>query len=310
MVATNANITSLIQQAKPEVVSAIRTASEKTGVDFAYLLQNAAAESSLNPHAANTGSSARGLYQFIDSTWLETVDRHGAEHGLSAAASAISRDANGNPVVENPVIRRQILALRDNPQVAALMAAEFTKDNQATLESTLGRSVGSTELYMAHFLGAAGAGKFLSKMDVVPQARADALLPHAARANQAVFYQGGKALSVDQIYSRFADKFDDGEPAVAAASDIAAPATIAAVAPELAALQTAVAPASATRTTEFAAPSASPLKQWPTPDYLAQSSLLHEFVKRDGLPAFALDILQSLSLPGALTAMSTQEWKV
>lgn len=307
MLTATANISSLIQQAKPEVVSAIRAASDKTGVDFAYLLQNAATESSLNPSAHAAGSSARGLYQFIDSTWLETVERHGAEHGLGAAADAITRDANGKPVVANPAIRRQILALRDNPQVAALMAAEFTKDNQAALESTLGHSVGNTELYMAHFLGAAGAGKFLSKLDAAPQARADALLPHAAKANQAVFYQAGRALSVDQIYDRFADKFDESEPALAVASTVAPAATIAAVTPELAALSTAIEPVGSVPQREFALPVMLPSSQFLTTNYLSQNTLLHEFVKRDDLPAFALDMLQSLSLPGEVA--STRGWK-
>ncbi|MES2606321.1 MAG: transglycosylase SLT domain-containing protein [Pseudomonadota bacterium] len=309
MVNATANIATLIQQAKPEVVTAIRAASDKTGVDFAYLLQNAATESSFNPTAGNTGSSARGLYQFIDSTWLETVDRHGAEHGLGAAADAITRDSNGKPVVTNPAIRRQILALRDNPEVASLMAAEFTKDNQATLENTLGRSVGNTELYMAHFLGASGAGKFLSKLDAAPQARADTLLPHAAQANQAVFYKGGRALSVDQIYDRFADRFADSDPALAVANSIADAAIIAAPVPELAAISTAIAPVAMDSHVVFAMPVGLPQS------YLSVSNFSHDNSSYNNtplsnLPEFALEILQSLSLPGALTAVSTRGWKV
>lgn len=319
MVNAPANIATLIQQAKPEVVSAIRAASDKTGVDFAYLLQNAATESSFDTTAGNAGSSARGLYQFIDSTWLETVDRHGAEHGLGAAAEAITRDSNGKPVVTNPVIRRQILALRDNPEVASLMAAEFTKDNQATLETTLGRSVGNTELYMAHFLGASGAGKFLSKLDAAPQARADTLLPHAAQANQAVFYQAGRALSVDQIYDRFADRFADSDPALAVANGIADAATIAAPGQEVAALSTAIAPVSSPSHEVFALPVGLPQ------NYLSLDSFLHNNVlhnkvsyndfphnqpQHSNMPEFAFEILQSLSLPGTLTAVSTRGWKV
>ena len=86
---TISDINTLIRQAWPEVVSAIRQASNKTGVDFDYLLRNAAVESSLDPAAGNQSSSARGLYQFIDSTWLDMVDKHGGEHGLATAAAAI-----------------------------------------------------------------------------------------------------------------------------------------------------------------------------------------------------------------------------
>ncbi len=207
MVNSSVNISSLLGHAKPEVVSAIRKASEKTGVDFSYLVQNAAAESSLNPTAHSAGSSARGLFQFIDSTWLDTVDKHGAEHGLGKAAAAITRDSNGKPVVHDPAVRRQILAMRDNPNIAALMAAEFTKDNRATLESSLGRKVDNGELYMAHFLGASGAGKFISKKEQAPAALAAQLLPNAAHANHTVFFEAGKALSVNEVYGKLASPF-------------------------------------------------------------------------------------------------------
>jgi len=55
------------------VVSAIKEAAEKTGAGFDYLLRTARRESSLQPAAQASTSSARGLYQFIDSTWLTMV---------------------------------------------------------------------------------------------------------------------------------------------------------------------------------------------------------------------------------------------
>ena len=207
MVNSSVNIPSLVQHARPDVVKAIRNASDKTGVDFSYLLQNASAESHLNPVAHSGASSAKGLFQFIDSTWLDTVDRHGAEHGLGKAAAAITRDSNGKPVVLDAAVRKQILAMRDNPDIAAMMAAEFTKDNQASLESTLGRKVNNSELYMAHFLGASGAGKFISKKEAAPVTVASHLLPHAALANKNVFYEKGKALSVNAVYGKLAKNF-------------------------------------------------------------------------------------------------------
>ncbi len=221
MVNSSVNIPSLLRQARPEVVSAIRQASQQTGVDFSYLLQNAAAESSLNPAARNSASSASGLFQFIDSTWLETVERHGAQHGLAKAAQAITHDSNGKPVVNDPELRQQILALRDNPKIAALMAAEFTKDNRTSLESTLGRKVDNSELYMAHFLGASGAGKFLSKLEDAPASAASQLLPKAALANQSVFYEAGKALSVNEVHGRLAGNFATGTASAAPANALA-----------------------------------------------------------------------------------------
>jgi soluble lytic murein transglycosylase-like protein len=56
--------------APPQVREAIAQASDKTGVDFAFLLATAKRESSLNPKARAKTSSAKGLFQFLDQTWL------------------------------------------------------------------------------------------------------------------------------------------------------------------------------------------------------------------------------------------------
>jgi muramidase (phage lysozyme) len=207
------NIAALHQGARPDVVSAIRQASSQTGVDFSYLLEKAATESSFDPTAQARTSSARGLYQFIDRTWLDTMDRHGTKHGYANVAKAIERDAHGNPYVADPKAREYILSLRDDPHVSALMAAEFARDNEQSLEQSLGREVGKAELYMAHFLGAGGAAKFLSEMETNGGTEARAIMPAAARANAAVFYEGNKALSLEQVFARFAGKFGEAKPA-------------------------------------------------------------------------------------------------
>ena len=170
------------------VEQAIWQASQETGVDFAYLMEKAAVESSFQPDLKATTSSATGLYQFIDSTWLSAMKAHGAEHGLGQYADAIQRRADGGLTVPDPTMRRQILELRKDPKVSAELAAELTKDNKATLESRLGTPVGSTELYLAHFLGAAGAGKFLSAMRDNPLRAARDVVPEAAASNTPVFY--------------------------------------------------------------------------------------------------------------------------
>src|SRR3954463_15728862 len=77
------------------IVSALRNAAAVTGSDFHYLLGTAMRESSLKPDARSHSSSAAGLFQFIDQTWLGLVKEHGAAHGLSDYAAAIARDANG-----------------------------------------------------------------------------------------------------------------------------------------------------------------------------------------------------------------------
>lgn len=185
---------------RSRITGAIQLASASTGVDFGYLYAQAKLESGLNPDAKAATSSARGLYQFTSGTWLDTVRRHGAEYGLGWAADALKAGAD-------PATRAAILDLRRDPQAAAHMAGAFAADNRARLETGLGRAATATDLYMAHFLGSAGALRFLRARDADPQAVAASVAPAAAHANRTVFFAAdGKPRSLDAIYDRFAAK--------------------------------------------------------------------------------------------------------
>jgi hypothetical protein len=166
----------------PEVRAAIARAAQRTGMDFQYLLAQAKLESSLDPSAKAGTSSAAGLYQFTNGTWLRTLDKHGSEHGLDWAGAAIE----GGRV--DPGMRSQIMALRYDADASALMAAELASDNKAELSGVLGREPDAAELYLAHFLGAAGAGTFLSALNENPGQSAAGILPKAAAANRGIFY--------------------------------------------------------------------------------------------------------------------------
>ena len=199
---------------RARVHNAIATASASTGVDFSYLFHQAKIESGFNPEAKASTSSATGLYQFIEQSWLGVVRKHGAEHGLDWAAKAIGEGNDGKLQVADPQMREAILALRKDPEVSATMAAEFASDNKAVLERRLGRDVESVDLYLAHFLGAAGATRFLKGMDANPDASAASALPAAARANRAVFYdKAGSPRSFAEIRARFAAKLGGRAPA-------------------------------------------------------------------------------------------------
>jgi hypothetical protein len=193
------------------VANAIASASRTTGVDFAYLMGQAQIESSMDPNARSSASSATGLYQFLDQSWLKVVSDHGTEHGLDWAANAIQRGANGRYFVADPAMRQQILDLRKHPETASVMAAEFASDNRAFLEQQLGRPAEAVDLYLAHFLGAGGAAKFLAAADTNPGGSAAALFPAAAQSNRSVFFNGqGNARSFAEIRANFARKLDHG----------------------------------------------------------------------------------------------------
>lgn len=193
------------------VQSAIALAAQRTGIDFDYLLGQAKLESGLNANARAGTSSASGLYQFIEQSWLAVVKKHGAEHGLAWAADSIGRSSSGRLSVGDAGTRQAILALRNDPATASLMAAEHASDNKGILEAATGRTATGTDLYMAHFLGAGGATKFLTAMAANPGATGAALFPQAAAANRNVFYGGdGAPRSLSAIYQRFGDKLGAG----------------------------------------------------------------------------------------------------
>lgn len=187
------------QPANP-VVSAIRQGAEKTGAGFDYLLKTAQRESSLEPDAKAKTSSATGLFQFIEQTWLSMVKQEGPKQGLSQYADAIS-ESGGRLTVSDPAAREKILQLRNDPQVAAVMAGALTQKNRDQLAGALGRSPQGGELYMAHVLGARGASDLIRTAASDPSRVAARDFPEAAAANRSIFYdKAGRARSVQEVY--------------------------------------------------------------------------------------------------------------
>jgi hypothetical protein len=178
---------------KDDIANAVWQAAEQTGVSYEYLIAQAQIESGLNPNAKARTSSATGLFQFIDRTWIATVRRHGSRMGMSAGLQSASK--------------RELLTMRNDPHTAALMAAAFAQDNAAALRRVLRRDPNYTELYMAHFLGAGGASRFMVQWNHQPHASAPALFPDAARANRSIFYApSGAHRTLDEVFNYFAGK--------------------------------------------------------------------------------------------------------
>ncbi|HEV7960402.1 MAG TPA: hypothetical protein VGP01_05185 [Rhizomicrobium sp.] len=205
------------------VVAALKNAAAETGSDFSYLLGTAMRESSLKTNAQSATSSAGGLFQFVDQTWLELVKNHGAKYGLGSMAQAINVTADGRYHADNDADRGKILSLKKDPQISALMAGEYTRSTQGTMEANLGRQVCGGELYAAHFLGADGACKLIRGTVATPNASAAQLFPDAASANRDVFFHAdGSAKNLREVYD-WAMREPGGQAPVANSS--AAPAT-------------------------------------------------------------------------------------
>ncbi len=225
MTAANNALFPLPPGATSSVVSSIRQAARATNVDFGLLMAQAQQESGFRPDARASGSSAAGLYQFIDSTWLSLVQRFGAKYGVGSYAQKIVTDSTGRATVADPGDRRHILDLRTDPRLSASLAAEYAKLNKGEIEQALGRSATNAELYMAHFLGAGGATTFLKALRSNGSAVAADLLPEAAAANRTVFYDpSGRARTVGEIFRSYADRIERDAHQFAASAGGDAPA--------------------------------------------------------------------------------------
>lgn len=206
------------QSADP-VVAAIQGASRSTGTDFAYLLATAKRESSLNPDAKAPTSSAAGLFQFIEQTWLRTVRDSGGRHGLGDIAGKIETTSDGRAFVRDGATRQDILALRYDAETAAVMAGEFTRANADELRGALGRAPKPGELYIAHFLGSDGAKRLISLAESRPSDSASTHFPGPAKSNRPIFFgRDGSPRSVQAVYDNLIAKHQAVEAEAVAAS--------------------------------------------------------------------------------------------
>ena len=188
------------------VVSAIRDASTRSGMNFDLMLASARMESGLNPSAQASTSSATGLFQFIDQTWLDAVRQYGPQHGLSAEAALIVR-RDGRLTVDDPTARQRILDLRKNADIASALAGDHLRGISDKLGLTLGRPPNATETYLGHVLGSAGASQILQALRTTPNQAASDLLPAAARANTSLFAApDGTPYTVTQFMQHLQDR--------------------------------------------------------------------------------------------------------
>lgn len=193
------------------IVDTILRASKATGADPVYMMALADKESSFLPGNKASTSSAEGLFQFITSTWFDTVRTFGAKHGLTMEAQAIEI-VDGKPTVTDEIMREHILGLRRNPYVSALMAAEMMKRDQAKIEGRLGRKLSRSEFYLSHFFGVDSASKFIALVDDTPKKSASSAFPAAAKSNKSLFYtKDGKKtrqLTVAEVYDKIDGMID------------------------------------------------------------------------------------------------------
>jgi hypothetical protein len=166
-----------VNPSKENMIKVINKASEVTGVDSDIMLTMAQKESSLNPNARSRNSSASGLYQFIDSTWVDMVKKYGKKYGID---------------LRTP---------KTDPIANSLLAGEYFKENINQLRAATD-DVGVLEVYLAHLLGPAGAKKLLKASDETVVAN---ILPSAASSNPSILGKGMTVLDSKALIKKTLD---------------------------------------------------------------------------------------------------------
>jgi peptidoglycan hydrolase-like protein with peptidoglycan-binding domain len=195
-----------------DVLAAIRLGSIRTGVDFSFLMEIARVESYFNPTVRAAKSSATGLFQFKDYAWLESIRTFGADYGLEDYATRVKliddEEHEQQPIVHNP-LQLEVLALRLNPRLSTLMAAENIKRSLQILSASTQHAPVRTNLYLAHFLGPDAAVIFLKTLDEEPAIIARDIFPKEAELNPGVFQsRKHQPRTVAEVYRWLDNKFN------------------------------------------------------------------------------------------------------
>ncbi len=209
----------------PAMINALYRASLKTGVDFDLLILKASMESDLGRHLEAANSSARGIFQYIDATWLGVMKHYGAQLGYANYANAIEFNNRGHATVKNnnKYLKAEILAMRYDPDISALVKAYQIIDETAQLRQIKGSAVTTTDHYITHMLGMPLAKEFYTlRRRNSPFTLANISNPamrEAVAMNKGFFYSGRTPLTARASYKRFENRVEREIKKMTALSD-------------------------------------------------------------------------------------------
>lgn len=200
-----------VNNRNPMIVDAIYNASAQASIDFELMLVKAMIESNLGQNVMAENSSARGLYQFIDSTWLVLLHRHADRIGQIEISKSLYTDKNKRVLMirgGSQFTKDALLNLRHDLHIASLIKAYQTKEEAKILANlNPDKRLSATDHYIVHMLGLTQARKFFDLMRHMPHA---VLTEHgfetAARVNPHFFYDQSVALTAAGAYKRFHSK--------------------------------------------------------------------------------------------------------
>lgn len=161
------------------VIDSIVEGARIVGVDPKLMLQLAKAESAFGANTAQSQSSAKGIFQIIDSTWAQHQSQFSQKYGIPLTSPY-------------------------DPLSASVFSAAYVKD---VIEPKLGYEPSATDVYMMYVFGPAGGKNLLDERRKDPnQLSVDVQSKKGygsaqIRANPAYFYdRQGRAKTLEETY--------------------------------------------------------------------------------------------------------------
>lgn len=186
------------------------SAAQKTGVDPGLLAKITGQESGFDPNArpiqnGRLMSSAHGLGQMLDGTWVDQVRKNGEQFGVAGASK---------------MTKEQALALRNDPQLQADLLGSLTAEN-VKMGRSLGGKDDAANVYALHNLGAGDGAKFLKAYSANPNASVSDVLSDQVIKNNPSLYKDGR-ISIGDAYGNMGRAMDRGNGFAAQAQALAA----------------------------------------------------------------------------------------
>ncbi|PCI57085.1 MAG: hypothetical protein COB36_02105 [Alphaproteobacteria bacterium] len=203
------------QNRDPSLIDDIYEASTVTHIDFELLIITAMIESDLGRVTKSSTSSARGIFQYIEPTWLVLIKRYGSRIGQGDYTNSITINAESYlPEIasDSQFTIKDILTLRDNTKIASLIKAYQLKDEaKIVAKYKAGQRINATDHYIVHMLGLSQAHTFYALLknessNILANLESKGF-KEAMRLNPTFFYNAqNKALSAADAYIQFHHK--------------------------------------------------------------------------------------------------------
>lgn len=169
-----------LKSSAPGMEGVLTNAAHAAGVDANLVMAIAKYESRMDPTArpvrkdGTVMSSAHGLGQFTDDTWLDAIRRFGQKAGAGRGAETTMAEAQ---------------ALRNDPELQARMLAEWTAKNAGQARRAFGKH-DPAAVYGMHVLGESDGPKFLRALRANPSAPISSVLSEKVIANNPSLFSG------------------------------------------------------------------------------------------------------------------------